>query len=498
MFFVSFAGIYIRIFILVCKNWEGQTKKNSFIRLTTYKSNSLSTRPSFYLFTMLSQSAQQAAAVAAALGVSEAEAQRRLSTRHAGCSAPGKAILFGEHAVVYGHAALASALSDLRLFVDGSIEFAEGPGASSFDLQFLDILDHEGKPFHASLNLADTDFVKEMAKTAAGEAGCSPFVPLKPSAEVLAALKERVMTHHNAVVSQGLASVSYLLHCILPELVAYEEHKWVASFKIKSVGLPIGAGLGSSAAFSVALAGCLFNLRYKLNLPAEPSRGAEDRTHGHSLDTLKQMFASADESTGLSPLPEQLQIINGWAYCAEVIIHGQPSGLDNTTSCLGGTIKYDKVSGKFEPVENFPPFRIVLTNTRVPRSTSQLVGKVRELSTQFPEVVTTTMTSIGNITKAFLALIEDYNAKKITYQDLLVATGKLFSINHHLLCALGVGHAAIDAVVAESAKQAAAEAAAGHNFSTKLTGAGGGGCTITQVPFECPEGLVSDLKERLR
>jgi mevalonate kinase len=34
------------------------------------------------------------------------------------CSAPGKLILFGEHAVVYGVTAVAAALSDLRLHTD--------------------------------------------------------------------------------------------------------------------------------------------------------------------------------------------------------------------------------------------------------------------------------------------------------------------------------------------------------------------------------------------
>lgn len=37
---------------------------------------------------------------------------------NASCSAPGKLIMFGEHAVVYGITAVAAALSDLRLHVE--------------------------------------------------------------------------------------------------------------------------------------------------------------------------------------------------------------------------------------------------------------------------------------------------------------------------------------------------------------------------------------------
>jgi hypothetical protein len=61
--------------------------------------------------------------------------------------------------------------------------------------------------------------------------------------------------------------------------------------------------------------------------------------------------------------------------------------------------------------------------------------------------------------------------------------GELMAMNHGLLCAVGVGHPALSAVVAE---------AADAGFACKLTGAGGGGCAIilSPVPFEEEPGEV--------
>jgi mevalonate kinase len=36
--------------------------------------------------------------------------------------------------------------------------------------------------------------------------------------------------------------------------------------------------------------------------------------------------------------------INAWAYCGECVVHGKPSGLDNTISVYGGAVKFAKGS----------------------------------------------------------------------------------------------------------------------------------------------------------
>jgi mevalonate kinase len=67
--------------------------------------------------------------------------------------------------------------------------------------------------------------------------------------------------------------------------------------------LPMGAGLGSSAAYGVCIAAGLLHYFGWLNLNI--------------------------------PEPNQAHTINHWAFIAEKIIHGMPSGIDNTVSTFG-------------------------------------------------------------------------------------------------------------------------------------------------------------------
>lgn len=74
--------------------------------------------------------------------------------------------------------------------------------------------------------------------------------------------------------------------------------------------LPLGSGLGSSAAFCVSLSAALLALSGKVN-----------------LDFSHQGWQVYGES--------ELDLVNKWAFEGEKIIHGKPSGIDNTVSTYG-------------------------------------------------------------------------------------------------------------------------------------------------------------------
>lgn len=74
--------------------------------------------------------------------------------------------------------------------------------------------------------------------------------------------------------------------------------------------LPLGSGLGSSAAFCVSLSAAFIALSDSVNL---------DFNHQGWL-----MFGESE-----------LELVNKWAFEGEKLIHGKPSGIDNTVSTFG-------------------------------------------------------------------------------------------------------------------------------------------------------------------
>ncbi len=266
--------------------------------------------------------------------------------------------------------------------------------------------------------------------------------------------------------------------------------------------LPVGSGLGSSAALAVAAAGALLTARAHLECVrrgASPAQLAALRARSGAATAAASCgdsdSGSAAEECGPAALPPvpgpwlpgsgctvSLHAVNAWALAAETLFHGTPSGLDNTVATFGGLLRFRKFPAEMKPVvlggpeaaargEALPPeLDVVIINTHAPKNTKALVAGVRTLKEAQPDVVGPILTAMDGIAKA---AVESLEAGSQGGGSRDFGLGRLASANHNLLCAIGVGHPALDAVVSD---------ARDHGLSAKLTGAGGGGCAFALVP----------------
>lgn len=144
-------------------------------------------------------------------------------------------------------------------------------------------------------------------------------------------------------------------------------------------GLTMGAGLGSSASFGVCLAG-VFHFYAMVRLNATYIDKYNNRSTPDEQNAIKS-------------------IISNWAFCSEKIMHGNPSGLDNTICTFGGVVKFYR-GVKPIPVTLNVPLNILLVNTGVSRST---VGMVRKVSDR----IETNPVAMECIFGAMGAVVED-------------------------------------------------------------------------------------------
>ena len=194
---------------------------------------------------------------------------------------------------------------------------------------------------------------------------------------------------------------------------------------------------------------------------------------------------------------EETTRINSWAYAGELCIHGDPSGVDNTVACLGRAVLFHKAidgngPSSVKPLEHFPTLRLLLVNTKQPRSTAEQVKKVRQLKSEHPKVVEPILGAIGGITEQalqFLHLAAGHFDSDERRGAAIENLGRLIRINQGLLVSLGVSHPSLDRV-SELAD------AAGLGW-TKLTGAGGGGCAIILLRPVTSEDVMKKFEQKI-
>jgi len=220
--------------------------------------------------------------------------------------------------------------------------------------------------------------------------------------------------------------------------------------------LTVGAGLGSSASFGAALA-----------------------------TTFLILAGHFDRDSYLSEANQAL--ISSWAYESERVNHGTPSGLDNTVCTYGGMLRYVKGQG-FQSLKIQKPLNILLVDSRVSRSTADIVAKVRHLGDAFPQLIEAIWQACEELVAAAVPLYESFgNAQDDSSK--FEQLERLFQINNDLLKAIGVSHPKLEQIFTIAFKR---------GFFSKLTGAGAGGYVIVLLPenYECNE-VYWKLKEEL-
>jgi mevalonate kinase len=181
--------------------------------------------------------------------------------------------------------------------------------------------------------------------------------------------------------------------------------------------LPVGRGMGSSAALAIAL------VRARAALCGRVADFAECHREG---------------------------------FVIERIFHGNPSGVDHTVSALGGGVRYRR-GQPIEPLD-LPPLTLVVMDTGVAGNTAELVAGVAARPDHAARLA-----EIGALTEAVSEALHGPPEH----------LGALLTENHRLLRGIGVSTPRLDALVAAALSAGA--------YGAKLAGAGGGGVALALV-----------------
>lgn len=211
-----------------------------------------------------------------------------------------------------------------------------------------------------------------------------------------------------------------LTACIYKTLQEIDKPNDGLLIKLESL-IPIGRGLGSSAAIAVAIVRSLYQF-FNIDLSDEKLR----------------------------------ELVN----VAETYAHGNPSGIDMEAVCHDAPIWFERGKG-INSVTIQSPFYIVVADTGHAGDTRSAVESIKEKLDKNPLHTNQSIDRIGQYT---------YDARNALLQGNLVQLGEVLNLAQIELDKLGVSDEGINQLV-NVAKSAGA-------LGAKLTGGGRGGCII--------------------
>jgi mevalonate kinase len=125
--------------------------------------------------------------------------------------------------------------------------------------------------------------------------------------------------------------------------------------------------------------------------------------------------------------------------------------------------------------------KMLITNTRVGRNTKALVAGVSERMLRHPDAMAFVFTAVDSISKELTTVLQSPTPDELSVTTLEEKVEELMEMNQGLLQSMGVSHATIETVLRTTLK---------YKLSSKLTGAGGGGCVLTLLPTCMSSSLI--------
>ena len=231
---------------------------------------------------------------------------------------PGKVILHGEHSVVYGKTGVVVSI-DLRTSTLLRLNDANKK-CMTINLPDLNRRYNFGTESLRQFLRTHSNHLLDASSTEFDEGS---FIALKEavSAYVEKIYPDLVVQNCHDKALHGITATLFLYFAIL-----YESGRGVEPLYLETSSvIPIGAGLGSSAAYSVSIAAalcCYYSKNYKVD---EYGSSFEDSA---SEDSSKHSSPARNDEVPLEKQETRMRKeVCKWAFLAEKILHGNPSGM---------------------------------------------------------------------------------------------------------------------------------------------------------------------------
>lgn len=330
-------------------------------------------------------------------------------------SAPGKAILFGEHAVVYGKPAIAVAVN----------RFAHVNLSERSEDQVNGISEDQTVNF--------TGRSKDQTVNSTRRSKDQIYVEIP-------GLKVRgYLNLEDGNINSLNHSETGILKYILKSLqIIQKETPFSLNMDLNvtvELEMPVGSGLGSSAAVTVATIAAASKY-YGLNFPYDK--------------------------------------IAALAHQVELEVQGAASPIDTTLSTFGGMIYLSNNPQKIVQLPVNLELPLVIGHTIREGNTAELVESVRVKKENYPSIINPLLKSIQEITEEARKALMDKDEEKL---------GELMNINQGLLDALGINTEKLSQMIYLARENGA--------LGSKITGAGGGGSIIAYCPEKLDEVLYA-------